>query len=100
MTIAPLDAAAPPASSPLLARDGRPASGVHLVAELAPYARTGGLGEAVASLAAFQAATGLPASIIIPLYRQARARLPRLVPVGEPYEVTVGFRRETAQLYT
>ncbi|MBV9881334.1 MAG: glycogen synthase [Gemmatirosa sp.] len=100
MTIAPLEAAAPPAFSPLLARDGRPASVVHLVAELAPYARTGGLGEAVSSLAAYQAASGLPASIIIPLYRQARARLPKLVPVGEPYTVHVGGRAEYARLFT
>jgi len=95
MTTAP-----PDDISPLLARDGRPASIVHLAAELAPYARTGGLGEAVASLAAHQAAAGLPASIIMPLYRQARARLPKLVPVGDPYEVHVGGRTEGAQLYT
>jgi starch synthase len=99
MTIAP-DAVALPAASPLLARDGRSAGVVHLVAELAPYARTGGLGEAVSSLAAHQAASGLPASVIIPLYRQALPRLPELVPVGEPYEVHVGYRRELAQLYT
>lgn len=98
MTTASLDAVS--AASPLLARDGRPASVVHLAAELAPYARTGGLGEAVSSLAAYQAANGLPASIIMPLYRQALARLPRVVPVGEPYEVHVGHRRELARLYT
>ncbi len=90
----------PTATSPLLARDGRSASIVHVVAELAPYARTGGLGEAVQSLAAFQAANGVPTSIVIPLYRQALSRLPTLVPVGDPYDVQVGPRRETAQLYT
>jgi glycogen synthase len=73
---------------------------VHVAAELAPYARTGGLGEAVSSLAAHQAATGLPAAIVMPLYRQARARLPRLVPVGDPFEVTVGYRRELGRLFT
>src|SRR5688572_26746819 len=31
--------------SSLLSRDGRPVCVVHLVAELAPFARTGGLGE-------------------------------------------------------
>ena len=101
MPLSPPDpAVAPPASSPLLARDGRPASLVHLAGELAPYARTGGLGEAVASLAAYQAEAGLPTSIVMPLYQKARARLPQLVPVTEPYEVTVGVRREAAQLFT
>ena len=97
---APEPAVAPPEASPLLARDGRPVSVVHLAGELAPYARTGGLGEAVASLAAHQAASGLNTSIVMPLYRQARSRVPELVPVGDPYEVQVGFRRELAQLYT
>ena len=104
MPIATPDAAprdpSPDDPSPLLARDGRPAGVVHLAAELAPYARTGGLGEAVSSLAAHQAANGVPAAIIMPLYRQARARLPQLVPVGEPYDVQIGWRRERAALYT
>lgn len=98
--VPPEQHAAPPASSPLLARDQRPASVVHLVAELAPYARTGGLGEAVSSLATFQAARGLPVAVVMPLYRQARKKLPALVPASPPYEVQVGWRRETAQLWT
>jgi hypothetical protein len=90
-----------PAAAPTLAtRDGRPVSVVHVVAELAPYARTGGLGEAVSSLAHFQAAGGVPASVIVPLYREARARAGRLVPAGDPYYVQVGPRREWARLWT
>jgi len=100
MPVPPEHHAAPPSSSPLSARDGRPVSVVHLVAELAPYARTGGLGEAVSSLAQHQAEIGLPVSIILPLYRQARARVPDLVPASEPYEMFVGFRREIARLWT
>jgi starch synthase len=73
---------------------------LHVVAELAPYARTGGLGEAVSSLAHFQAAGGVPASVIVPLYREARARAGRLVPAGDPYYVQVGPRREWARLWT
>jgi starch synthase len=94
------DPVSQPARSPLVARDGRPAGVVHLVAELAPYARTGGLGEAVSSLAAFQAASGLPTSVIMPLYKTARAKLPALKQVGEPFAVYVGYRREIARLYT
>jgi starch synthase len=73
---------------------------VHLVAELAPYARTGGLGEAVSSLATFQAERGLPTAVVMPLYRQARRRAPQLVPASPPYEVQVGWRREAARLWT
>ncbi|HZF68410.1 MAG TPA: glycogen/starch synthase [Gemmatirosa sp.] len=92
--------APPPSDSPLLARDQRPVSVVHLVAELAPYARTGGLGEAVSSLATFQAQRGLPTAVVMPLYRQARQRAPHLVPASPPYEVQVGWRREIARLWT
>jgi starch synthase len=95
------DAAAEPAPTPappLLTADGRPVSVVHIVAELAPYARTGGLGEAVASLATFQAASGIATAIIMPLYRQARANAPALEPVGDPFPVQLGTHLESAQL--
>src|SRR5258708_6451687 len=39
---------------------GEPIPIVHLAAECWPWARTGGLGEAVASLATYQALAGLP----------------------------------------
>src|ERR1700750_161444 len=48
----------------LASPDGRSVHVVHLVAELAPFARSGGLGEAVASLARFQVASGVPTAII------------------------------------
>jgi starch synthase len=85
---------------PLSTTDGTRAGVVHLVAELAPYARTGGLGEAVASLAAFQAASGMATAIVMPLYRQAREKAAgRLVEVGEPITVHVGYRAELARVY-
>src|SRR5690349_18446267 len=43
--------AVPSSLTPLKTNDGRVVSVVHIVAELAPFARTGGLGEAVKSLA-------------------------------------------------
>lgn len=85
--------------SPLTTTDGTWAGVVHLAAELAPYARTGGLGEAVASLSNFQAASGVPTSVIMPLYRQVRKNVGELVPVGEPFVVQVGPRAEVARLY-
>jgi starch synthase len=85
--------------SPLRTPDGAPAGVVHLVAELAPYARTGGLGEAVNSLATFQAAERMSVSVVMPLYKKARANAGPLEPVGEPFLVHVGFRPEPAQLF-
>ncbi len=54
---------------PLTAAGGEPVSVVHLTAEYFPYARTGGLAEAVSGLAAFQRAAGLDVAAILPLYR-------------------------------
>ncbi len=83
----------------LLAKDQRLVSIVHLSAELAPIARTGGLGEVVTSLAAYQAAAGLNVSIVVPLYRQIREQFPDLEPVDGPFVVNVAFRAHGAQLY-
>jgi len=47
----PTQGAVPATPNPLRTDDGRLVSVVHIVAELAPFARTGGLGEAVKSLA-------------------------------------------------
>ena len=78
--------------------DGRPVSVVHVVAELAPFARTGGLGEAVKSLAEFQSAAGISTSIIMPLYRQVHSVAPNLEPVGEPFSVQLGPSEEPVRL--
>ena len=83
---------------PLTTDDGRAVSVVHVVAELAPFARTGGLGEAVKSLAEFQSAAGISTAIIMPLYRQVHAVAPNLEPVGEPFSVRLGLREEPARL--
>lgn len=85
--------------TPLTAADGRPVGVVHLAAELAPFARTGGLGEAVASIARFQAASGVQTAVVMPLYAAIRERGTRMVPVGDPYEVAVGPWRSRATLH-
>src|SRR5687768_14169553 len=72
---------------------------VHLAAELAPYARTGGLGEAVAGLARYQAAAGVPTMVILPLYAAVRNAAPALAPVGPAFRVQVGPRSEEARVY-
>src|SRR5882672_9446875 len=70
------DDGAPALAPPLHTADGRAVQVVHIVAELAPFARSGGLGEAVNSLARFQAASGISTSIIMPLYDTARENAP------------------------
>lgn len=97
-TVTPTPFSEPP-PTPLTAVDGRPVGVVHLAAELAPFARTGGLGEAVASIARFQAASGVATSVIMPLYGVIRDRGVPMVPVGDPYDVEVGPTRSRAQLY-
>src|SRR5688572_31006250 len=95
---APPNVAVPAAPIGLSTEDGRTVSVVHIVAELAPFARTGGLGEAVKSLAEFQSASGIPTAIIMPLYRQVHAVAPNLEPVGEPFMVQLGPTQEQARL--
>jgi starch synthase len=82
----------------LLDPEGRPVTVVHLTAEYFPYARTGGLAEAVAGLARFQAEAGVRTAAIMPLYRAAREVAGDLEAVGDPFTVQVGPRQETARL--
>ncbi len=72
---------------------------LHLTAELWPYARTGGLGQAVADLATWQARGGLDARILMPLYRAARAHAEALEPVGDPFTITLGDAEEEVRVF-
>jgi starch synthase len=90
---------APPPLPQLTTAEGRPVSVVHLAPELSPFARTGGLGEAVASIAKYQAASGLKTSLIMPLYTAVRDKGFEFIPIGEAFEVPVGPRVEIARLY-
>jgi starch synthase len=71
----------------------------HLTAEYWPFARTGGLGEAVSGLATFQAAAGHPTTVVMPLYQQVRETTPSLERTGSPLTITLGGRIERAWLY-
>ena len=90
---------APPPAPALALPDGRRVRVIHLVAELAPFARSGGLGEAVASLARFQAASGLQSAIMMPLYAAVRDTAPEIEPVGSAFRVQIGSRIEPARLW-
>ena len=87
-----------PAKDPAVRPSGKAIGVVHLTAEYWPLARTGGLGEAVNGLASFQAASGQPTAVVLPLYRVVRHTAPDLERVG-PFGVTLGERTEQAWLY-
>ncbi|HEX9582666.1 MAG TPA: glycogen/starch synthase [Gemmatimonadales bacterium] len=72
---------------------------VHLTAEYLPFARTGGLAEAVRGLAEYQATAGLPVAVVLPLHRQVREHGTPLEPVGAPFTIDVAGRPETARLF-
>lgn len=71
---------------------------VHLVAEYWPYARSGGLAEAVRGIATFQARSGHNTISILPLYQNIRQAYPDLVQVGDVFEVPFGPTRAKARL--
>lgn len=70
---------------------------LHLTAELWPYARTGGLGQAVADIADYQAASGTESHVLLPLYREARSHVGKLEPLFDPFTVESGGRRVTVR---
>jgi hypothetical protein len=72
---------------------------VHLSAEYFPYARTGGLAEAVSGLASIQHRAGHRVIAMLPLYRSVRELATGLVPAGDPFPVQVGPTTEMAQLF-
>jgi starch synthase len=86
---------APPLSTP----GGQPVSVVHVTAEYYPYARTGGLAEAVSGVARFQKAAGINVAAILPLYRTVRDVDPDLEPVGQPFPVPMGSHTEEARVF-
>ena len=86
-------------SPPLRTAGGQPVSVVHVTAEYYPYARTGGLAEAVSGLANFQRAAGLNVAAILPLYRTVRDVDPDLEPVGQPFMVMMGSHNEEARVF-
>lgn len=72
---------------------------VHLVAEYWPYARSGGLAEAVRGIATFQARSGVPTTVMLPLYGPIRQQDLGLEPVGDPVRVSLGTVSDEMQLW-
>ncbi|HSG09271.1 MAG TPA: glycogen/starch synthase [Longimicrobiales bacterium] len=71
---------------------------VHLATEYWPYARTGGLAEAVRGIARHQSGSGVPTRVILPLYREIRQAFPWIEPAFD-VRVRVGSRSETGTVY-
>jgi len=90
-----------PTFEPITASGEREYDGtvVHLASEYWPYARTGGLAEAVRGIARYQTAAGAETLVFLPLYRVIREGFPEIEPCCDPYPVTLGGRTETARIH-
>ena len=75
-----------------------PVTVVHLAAEYYPYARSGGLAEAVANLARFQSYAGMRSIALLPLYRSARRAAGALVQEGPSLTVSVNGIDESVRV--
>ena len=72
---------------------------VHLTAEYSPFARTGGLAEAVMGLANYQLRAGANVVVFVPLYRSVRDFAPDLAPLGRPIHIDLGFRGSEVRFF-
>ena len=71
----------------------------HLATEYWPYARSGGLAEAVRGIATYQARAGRQVLVFMPLYRKVRGGFPSLQPCGDAFEIPTGRGPELARIY-
>jgi len=72
---------------------------VHLTSEYSPFARSGGLAEAVMGLANYQVRGGATVVVFVPLYRSVRDFAPDLAPLGRPLRIDLGFRSEEVRFF-
>lgn len=77
---------------------GEPVTVIHLAAEYYPYARSGGLAEAVANLARFQSGSSVRSLAMLPLYRSARNAAGPLLEAAPALRVRLGGVTEEARL--
>jgi starch synthase len=98
MTSTARPTSAPTAPATNYAADDSPTI-VHLTAEYSPFARTGGLAEAVMGLANYQVRAGANVVVFVPLYRTVRDFAPDLAPLGRPLTVELGFQPEDVRFF-
>lgn len=90
----------PSFGSPLVRTPGHGAPTiVHITSEYSPFARSGGLAEAVAGLARVQVQGGANVVVFLPLYRTVRDCAPDLAPLGRPISVDLGYRSEEVRFF-
>src|SRR5690349_7017594 len=72
---------------------------VYLSAEVAPFAKTGGLGDVIGALPAAMSRAGHEVRVFMPFYSRIDRTKYRLSPVGiDPIEVRLGAHRYTMRL--
>lgn len=72
---------------------------VHIAAECWPFARTGGLGEVVSTLASHHSVDGLASAVVLPLYRQVVNSTSNRELVCVDVAVTMGHRTERVNVW-
>lgn len=87
-----------PGTARLVTPAGTPVGVVHLVAEYLPYARTGGLADAVRSLTHWQASIGLKTIALLPLYRSVLEQVAGLGPGAITLDIPIGPTTERVVL--
>jgi starch synthase len=92
----PTPAIEPPTAAPSA---GDSPTIVHLTAEYSPFARTGGLAEAVMGLANYQMRGGANVVVFLPLYRTVRDHAPDLAPLGRPLRIDLGQQGEDVRFF-
>jgi len=91
------------APTPATDADPFPSAGeavVHLATEYWPYARTGGLAEAVRGIATYQARAGRDVSVFMPLYRRVRQSSADLELVGDAVDVQTPQGTQRARIFS
>jgi len=71
-----------------------------VASEMAPYAKTGGLGDVVGALPKRLRQLGHDVRVFVPLYNTIDTRKVTFTAVGDPYDVHVGHHRYTVRLFS
>lgn len=68
--------------------------------EVAPFAKTGGLGDVLGALPRYLRALGHDVRVFLPFYSSIDTKKGTFTPVGDPFEVRLGAHRYTVRIVT